>query len=188
MNKVVHRMFFAWDYEKEEKWLNKMSAKGWQLCDVGLFRYAFNEGQPGEYIYRMELFGNRALKNDHARYIRYIQFVEDTGAEHIGSTLNWMYFRKKAGAAGFGLFSDIDSRIQHFNRINYLLVTLSIMCIINGINNMSLWYRDQIYGAEFDANLVVGIICLAAAILLGYGAAIIYSKIRKLKKEKLLHE
>ena len=185
MKKVVHRTFLAWDYDKEEKWLNDMSAKGWQLCDVGFCRYSFAEGKPGEYIYRLELFNNWTLKDER---MQYIQFVEDTGAEQIGSLFNWLYFRKKAGAAGFDLFSDIDSRIRHLNRISFFLVGFSIICILNGINMINLWHRNQIYEAGFEANLVVGIILFAVAIFLDCGAVILYSKIRKLKKEKLIHE
>ncbi|MBQ2899558.1 MAG: DUF2812 domain-containing protein, partial [Oscillospiraceae bacterium] len=31
MKKVIKKMFWAWDFEKEEKWLNEMSAKGLAL-------------------------------------------------------------------------------------------------------------------------------------------------------------
>jgi hypothetical protein len=31
MKKKVYKLFFVWEYDKEEKWLNKMSAEGWQL-------------------------------------------------------------------------------------------------------------------------------------------------------------
>ena len=27
MKKTVYRIFFVWEYDKEEKWLNKMSAR-----------------------------------------------------------------------------------------------------------------------------------------------------------------
>ena len=31
MRQVVHKLFFIWDYEKEEAWLNEMAAKGLAL-------------------------------------------------------------------------------------------------------------------------------------------------------------
>ena len=32
MNKVVHKAFPLWDWEKEAAWLTEMSRQGWQLC------------------------------------------------------------------------------------------------------------------------------------------------------------
>lgn len=45
MNKVVHKAFPLWDWEKEAAWLNEMSRQGWQLCRVGWCR----KERPGLY-------------------------------------------------------------------------------------------------------------------------------------------
>jgi hypothetical protein len=31
MKKVIRKKFYIWQYEKEEQWLNEMSAQGWHL-------------------------------------------------------------------------------------------------------------------------------------------------------------
>ena len=31
MTKIVNKIFMAWQFEEEERWLNQMSAEGWQL-------------------------------------------------------------------------------------------------------------------------------------------------------------
>ncbi len=41
MRKVIKKVFMAWEYEKEEKWLNEMAAKGLALVDYSVFRYSF---------------------------------------------------------------------------------------------------------------------------------------------------
>ena len=61
-----------------------MSVKGLQLCRVGYCKYDFEIGTPNEYVYRLELLENVLT---HAKSVEYIQFVEDTGAEHIGSMM-----------------------------------------------------------------------------------------------------
>ena len=122
MKHVIHKLFWAWEFDKEEKWLNEMSAKGLQLSDVGLFRYVFKEGLPGEYVYRLEMLKHWPRHPESAQYIR---FIEEMRAEHIGSLMSWVYFRKKAEDGGFDLFSDIDSRIRHLNRILALIGVLS---------------------------------------------------------------
>ena len=44
MKHVVYKVFFLWDFEKEEKWLNEMAAKGLMLTDVGFCRYVLKKG------------------------------------------------------------------------------------------------------------------------------------------------
>jgi hypothetical protein len=97
MARTIRKVFFAWSFDKEEKWLNEMSAKGLQLCDVGYCRYTFEEGTPGEYVYRLEMLDNMP---GHAESKHYIDFIEDTGAEQIGTLGRWVYFRKKAEGGG----------------------------------------------------------------------------------------
>lgn len=29
--KTIHRVFWEWDFEKEERWLNEMAMNGWAL-------------------------------------------------------------------------------------------------------------------------------------------------------------
>ena len=38
MRKVIKKFFWAWEYEKEEKWLNEMAAKGLALVDYTFCR------------------------------------------------------------------------------------------------------------------------------------------------------
>ncbi len=180
MRKTIRKRFWVWDFDKEEKWLNDMSAKGLQLCDVGFSKYVFEEGLPGEYVYRLELLDNSP---NHTESVQYIRFIEDTGAEQIGSLMRWVYFRKRAGGNGFNLFSDIDSRIAHLNRILLLVGILSGLNLFNGVNQISYWFSS---GRLFS--LITGILCLAIGVLIGYGFIHIFLKKRKLKKEKILRE
>ena len=55
MKRVMHRLFWAWDFDREEDWLNAWAARGLALVDVCGIRYVFEEGAPGEYEYRLEL-------------------------------------------------------------------------------------------------------------------------------------
>ena len=53
MKHTVRKIFL--NYEKEEEWLNEMSAKGMALIYYSWCRYVFEETQNNEYIYRIEL-------------------------------------------------------------------------------------------------------------------------------------
>lgn len=92
MKKTIHKIFMAWRFEDEERWLNGMAAKGLNLTEVGVMKYVFEEGIPGEYQYRVELLENLPTEPESENYIR---FMEEMGAEYVASINRWVYFRKK---------------------------------------------------------------------------------------------
>ncbi len=164
--KTIVKWFWVWDFEKEERWLNQMAAQGWVLERVNWIRYTFRRCQPGEYTVRLEMHPNDP---------EYIQFMEDTGAEFISRNFAWLYFRKRAEAGGFELFSDIDSRIGHLDRIGRML------SIIGGCN--------LLIGVMNSFNIVhSGWINLLCATLLMYALGRIHGKKDELEKERELRE
>ena len=100
--KTVFKLFFVWDFEKEERWLNEMAQEGWVLDNTGFSFYTFVRCEPGEYIIRLEMNPSSD----------YRAFVKELGAEYIGGCVNWVYFRRKAELGSFELLSDIDSRLN----------------------------------------------------------------------------
>lgn len=180
MKKVMHKWFWAWDFDKEEKWLNEMSDKGMVLTNIGFCKYTFEEGTPGEYAIRLEM-----LKNSPTNYQSedYIRFVEDTGAEYIGSIMRWVYFRKRKENGEFELYSDMDSRMKHLDGISVMLGFLALFNLVNGLNNINLYLSQGL-----DANLWVSVLCIGVAALLGFGALKILGKKKKLKEESQLFE
>ena len=175
MKKTIHKVFWTWQFDKEEKWLNEMSIKGLQLCDIGFCRYTFQEGNPGKYLYRLELLDNWP---SHNKSMEYIRFLEDTGVEYIGSMMRWIYSRKKTETGEFDLFSDINSRIKHLDRMLYLVGILGGLNIVNTVNSFFNWHSLKI----------PSILCCAVSLLLGYGFLRLFLMRHRLKKESLLHE
>lgn len=185
MRYTVHKLFWAWEFDKEENWLNEMSAKGLQLVGVGIFRYIFEEGTPGEYCFRIELLEKHP---EHALARRYIGFLEETGVEYIGNVLRWGYFRKKASKGPFDLFSDLDSRIKHLGKILALMTPALIFEFIIGAYNVWLYAGLSIANRRFYGNLISGSLCLILGLMIGYGVLKIQKKRRALIKERALHE
>lgn len=176
MKHTVYRIFTIGQYEKEEEWLNEMSAKGMQLCDVGFCRYVFEEGDPGKYIYRLELL--RRHPTD-AESIAYIRFMEDLGVEHVGSLLYWVYFRKKAVDGPFDLYSDIPSKIRHFRRMTLLCNWAAGINLVLGTVNITI---------SSSSNRMVGAINIGVALLVYLVSYPIRKKLKQLKKENALRE
>ncbi len=181
MRRTIRKLFWVWNFDKEEKWLNEMAAKGLGLVAIGFCKYTFEESTPSEYNIRLELLENVPT---HLESEQYIKFVEETGAEYLGSYLRWVYFRKKRSDGEFNLYSDCNSRIKHLNRILTLLTALLFLTIPNGINNIWLYLAT---GAPW-INLSLGILCITFGLLIGYGFIKIFNKKRKLQKHQQLFE
>jgi len=180
MRRTIWKWFWVWNYDKEEKWLNDMSAIGLQLSGVGYCRYELDTGMPDEYVYRLEFLKNHPHS---AESLRYIKFLEETGVEYIGYVFRMVYFRKRADDVGFDIYSDIDSRIKHLSRLLLLIgIGSGLNIIIGAINLLGIFIPGH-------GNLgSIGIINLTLGVLCAYGFLRIFLKYRKLKKEKLLHE
>ena len=164
--KTVYKWFFVWDFDKEEQWLNEMALAGWVLDGVGWCRYTFRACEPGEYTVRLEMHGYDP---------QYTEFMAESGAEYVGRVLQWLYFRKKADEGPFDIFSDIDSRIAHLNRIGTLVTALGVMNLIIGTIN------------AFSFNSI-GVVNLLLASVLTYGLGRIHEKAGMLKRDRQLYE
>ena len=164
--KTMTKWYWVWDFEKEEDWLNEMAQSGWVLDNVGFCSYDFVRCEPGEYTVRLEM-RNYDLE--------YVAFMEETGAEYVGRMLMWIYFRKKAEHGGFDLYSDIDSKIGHLNKISRMLTVLGGMNLVIGIVNTYNPGR-------------LGWVNLIAATLLMYALGRIHGKKEALERERRVHE
>ena len=165
--KTVRKWFWVWEFEKEEAWLNEMASNGWVLDGVGYATYHFVRCEPGEYTVRLEMRGYDES---------YLKFMEETGAEYVGNMLRWLYFRKKTEKGVFDLYSDIDSRIDHLNRIGKMLAAVGGANLAIGVLN------------SLNTQVHLGWINLLVATLLMYGLGRIHGKKEELEKERELHE
>lgn len=164
--KTIHKWFWVWDFEKEERWLNVMAQTGWLLDGVGFGVYHFVPCAPGEYAVRLEM---------HPCDKEYIRFMQETGAEYVGRMFQWIYFRKKTQNGPFDIFSDLDSRIAHLDRIGKMLALLSIANLLLGITN-------SVNTASW------GWINLVCASLLTYALGRIHGKKETLEEKRRLME
>lgn len=180
MRKTITKLFWAWNYDKEEKWLNEMAAKGLALIAVGYCRYTFEECRPGEYNVRLELLENVPTALESTQYIR---FIEESGAEYLGSVMRWVYFRRKTDDREFHLYSDYTSRIKHLNR---LLALIGVVCVINILIGLSNSFIFLVRNNK--PNLLLGIISLSLGLFLALGYVRVFKKKRTLKKLQNLYE
>jgi len=179
MRKTVRKWFWIWDFDKEELWLNEMAAKGLSLISVGWCRYDFEDCIPGEYTIRLELLKEKPM---HPESVNYMEFLEETGAEHVGSYMRWIYMRKRKADGDFLLFSDRVSRIRHLTGIIRFIGLLMGVNLYAGIYNLFLFF---VWGNGIS---LLGLVNLALGILCGYGIYKLWRKRKLLKEEQRVFE
>lgn len=106
-------------YTNEEQWINDMAQEGLHFVKYSFGLYHFEEGQPGKYEYRLELldaYPTSVLGK------QYIDSMEEIGIECIETSSKWAYFRKKATSEPFDIFTDVQAKKRHLNRIIYTLI------------------------------------------------------------------
>ena len=174
MRTVVNKIY--WDYEREERWLNEMSANGYALVDYFIARYVFENSAPGEYIYRIELLKKRHANPESKNYIA---FMEENGAEHVASYINWVYFRKKTADGPFDIYSDLDSKTEYFKRIRGFYIGASAAQLISGFYNILFGTGILLHGGIFYVNLFAGILVSCIGVWCSF---LIYKTNKKIKK------
>lgn len=119
MEKKVRKFFGFGDFQKEEDWLNDMSAQGWAFVKhKGVYSYIFEPCQPSKYTYRLDYFGRKSKKE----VADYIELVQETGADCVEQFNHWGYFRHTD--SDFELYSDSASKRRFLNEILAVLTAL----------------------------------------------------------------
>ncbi|MBQ1939854.1 MAG: DUF2812 domain-containing protein [Alistipes sp.] len=112
--KKVWRFYTIAEYEQEEQWINEMAKEGWNLTAVGLCRYIFRRGTPGEYIYKLDIVERTA--SDEVRE-SYFNFLTECNIRVVGELKDWLFLQKKAAEGPFDMKDDIYAKLRHINKI-----------------------------------------------------------------------
>lgn len=92
--KTSYKAYTAWNYEKEEDFINENSNSGWQLIKGGCFHSVYEKDNSKKYIYKIDY--NPETMRESLEKKRYIEMFEDLGWEYVNSTYNgWNYFKKE---------------------------------------------------------------------------------------------
>lgn len=115
-----------YDKDAEQNWLNKMANLGWRLDKFFLGCYKFSPCEPGTYSYQIDLLDSCFHEKS-----EYNQFMEETGVKVVCQWYKWTYLEKRTSDGScFELYTDIDSKIDHYSKIKRLFVTILVIEII----------------------------------------------------------
>ncbi|WP_397539417.1 DUF2812 domain-containing protein [Rummeliibacillus pycnus] len=162
------------DYEKEEQWINAHSLNGLHLKRFSPLYYQFEEGKPGEYIYRVVL-----LPKDREEYL---DFLASTGIEIVCKYYKWAYVRKKSEEGPFELYSDHTSKITYYKQIILFYMFIFIINFLSVIMNFGIFFFIKGESVN-NLNGLVGLLNALVVILLLFPLLKTYNKKNTLQKE-----
>ncbi len=188
MRRVIHKLFWIWQLEKEQDWINEMASHGYSLEHAGRLTFEFDETEPGKYIYK-EIF----LKGwgESVENIKYFRFLEEMGIKVV-CYINypgtcWVYTRalREDYPDGIELFSDIDSKINGMKAMSGYMIFVMAMTLFAALLN--LWCaigRDYFSPINFICSISMFVLFTLATI----ATVRIFVNMGKLKKERTIHE
>lgn len=188
MIKRVHKLFWIWELDKEESWINEMASHGYSLVRGGRLSFDFEETEPGKYKYKTLFLKGRYSSTKNMDFFR---FLNEVGINVI-SYINYpgtccIYTRAPAEdyPNGIDIYSDIDSKIAYeWTRLWYLLFC-AVVITAGGLLNLSMAMRHiGLWGVNFATAIFC--FCLTALSLFNFIKSIV--KIVKFKKERAIHE
>lgn len=120
------RLYF--DKDEEEIWLKEMSQKGWAFKKFFLGFYTFEECEPGEYNYQIDLLDNWEGDKE-----EFASFMNESGVEVISQWYRWVYLRKKAADGPFEMYTDTSSKVTQYSRIKkffMIALIIELICLV----------------------------------------------------------
>lgn len=119
---------FRLSYHKDDDiaWLNQLSKEGFAMTGFFAGFWHFDTCSPGEYEYQIDLsdrfFGVRS---------DYLELMQEMGIEYLGKFGFWIFLRRKQSDEPFMLYSDVESRLAHYQKIRRLFkvaVIIELLC------------------------------------------------------------
>jgi hypothetical protein len=159
-NKNICKIFLPWQDEDEEKWLESMSAKGWQLVSAIPFFYSFGKTSPRQTIIRLD-YKNPWDKD----YQEYLVTFSDAGWTLLTTLGNWHYFNiNPQNEVIPEIYNSNRTKAQKYRRV---LLGLSpiLLCIVGPLASV-LNFSNQ--SSTSDMGIGLKLIFLSTVLLFIY--------------------
>lgn len=137
---VKFRLYFNKD--EETQWLNEMSDKGYAMTGFGFGFYNFEECEKGKWRYQVD-FGDRLFSVSN----EYREFMKSVGVEIVAIWGFWIILRKPASEGEFELYTDVESRIEHYTKVRTMfkvVLATELVCFLfelfAAVNGVSVGY------------------------------------------------
>ena len=149
---IKFRMYY--DKDKEAQWLNEMANEGWAMKSFSCGFFTFEPCEKGEYQYQID-FCDKALHISNG----YREFMADNDIEIVQQWGFWVILRKLASKGNFELYTDVDSQIEQYKKINMMFRIVTV------VEFLALLY--EVYAAiALHSPFVWGVVCLIMALVI----------------------
>ena len=188
MRRVIHKIFWVWQLEKEQAWINEMASHGYSLEHAGRLTFEFEETEADLYTYKTLFLKGWADSEENRKYLK---FLEEMGIKVVcyinspGTT--WIYTRalKADYPDGIDLFSDIDSKINGMKVMSgYMIFVMAFMLFDALLNLWCAIGRDYFSPINFICSISMFVLFTLATI----ATVKTFVSMGKLKKERAIHE
>lgn len=153
------KIFLYGDYEKEEKWLNLMSSKGYNLINKKGIVYYFSYSNKC-FFYKKDYL-SKQINGDFLE--DYIKLNDDNGTQFLFRKGNWFYFRRETVYGELELYTDKESKLIFLNRVKNIMIGL--------ITFLMIFFEvtfDKINNPTFLYIYIIGYIILALIICMNF--------------------
>lgn len=121
---------FRLSYHKDGDiaWLNRLADNGFAMTGFFAGFWHFDPCTPGEYEYQIDLCDRfMGISND------YLDLMRDMNIEYMGKFGFWIFLRRKKTNEPFILYSDVESKLAHYQKIRRLFKTaviIELLCFL----------------------------------------------------------
>ncbi len=171
--KTIVKAIFAWEDEKEEKWLEEMSLQGWQLEKAAPYIYTFKRCQPERMVYRLD------FRSDFDKgYQEYQTFFKDAGWELIARFSGWHYYRIAPENNDVPeIYNSNKAKAEKYRR----LLPVVLFPFLIGLNPAFRTYMMIKESGPNAFDVILSIILFLSLLLMIYAFIRLLVKIRKLE-------
>ena len=183
-----------WKYfiyeEKTEAWLNALASEGLHCVRTSflMHRYSFEQGEPGEYAYRITIMDHGL---GHSDTIRYLAFLREDGVEYVSHGHRHFILRKKVADGAFDLYTDRKSQIKATRKLIHLSIgTFITLLLVVGLNiGIVVWHIVNAHSVSLIAiNAAAAFMGVALTVNICQQWRRYALRIKKLKRDSAIYE
>ncbi|MCR5187687.1 MAG: DUF2812 domain-containing protein [Treponema sp.] len=179
--KTVFKFFSLFEYEEEEKYLEKQHKNGWKVTGFTLPGfYKFEKCQPEDVCYRIDFTDERGPQSQ-----EYRQLFADNGWEFLWAVNGFTIFRKPSSSeqeGGKEIFTDKESKINMLLKIQKRrLLPLLVIFLCAVLPNLAKGLNGEFGRGPFESGMTI--FFLIMFFLYSYIFVKSFIKIKELKKK-----
>ncbi len=176
------------DFEREERWLNGMSRRGWHFVSTNGLVYRFEQGRPGEYVYKIDL----PDEGDAAHVADYERFLAECGVEVVAHFKDWVYLRRPASEGPIETSDNTRAQLSLINRASGYTadVLCRLLCVFAALSVVSLIVASLLAAGSPVAEFLQGFgvsVAVSAMVALALGFTPVMRRLRR-RADHLMRE